>query len=92
MKFRFIGLILFFMLSAPLAIQATDFQIDKIVNEGLAKAHADQLVDQNANVAAPTQPAIELSGDPAKDPSPEPTNAGLKTEKTDPEKVQSARN
>jgi hypothetical protein len=83
MKYPFIGLTLFFMVSVPIAAQATDFQIDKIVNEALEKAHADQSIAPNSNVTSQVHPSIVLSDGPSKNASPAPINSDTKTQKTD---------
>jgi hypothetical protein len=70
-KFPFIGLTVFFMVLAPIATQATDFQIDKIVKEGLAKAQAEQSVLPTPDVVTKPQPT--------------PQSSALKTQKTDPQ-------
>ena len=92
MKFPFIGLTVLFMVSAPIATQATDFQIDKIVNDALAKAQAEQSVPQTSDVVTKSQPAVEPANDPTKDAPSALSNLGLKTEMTDPQKVQSDQN
>ena len=92
MKFLFIGLALFFMASAPIATQATDFRIDKIVNDALAKAQAEQATAPTSDAITKAQPTMALSSDPAKTASDTPPKPALKTLKTDPQTDQSEEN
>ena len=96
MKVRAIGFALFLISSIPVAALATDFQIDKIVNDALTRAQASQATQEGthdsklpggstASVALSNPPAAELASIGSSTEDVPPTRSpARKAEKTDP--------